>query len=123
MTSYLALLKNILNEKCPKCEQGKVFATSGNLLLLRIPKMHEHCSTCNHKFEKEPGYFFGAMFVSYALAVGEMLLLFLFLHVFISSYVTIILSIVAATLLLSTFNFRCSRMIWIYIFDGMNRKL
>ncbi|MEY2701549.1 MAG: hypothetical protein RLY43_182, partial [Bacteroidota bacterium] len=59
----------------------------------------------------------------YALAVGEMLLLFLFLHVFISSYVTIILSIVAATLLLSTFNFRCSRMIWIYIFDGTNRKL
>ena len=123
MTSYLALLKNILNEKCPKCEQGKVFATSGNLLLLRIPKMHENCSTCNHKFEKEPGYFFGSMFVSYALAVGEMIVLFLLLNLFVSSYITIIILIGIASLIVSTFNFRCSRMIWIYIFDGMNRKL
>lgn len=123
MISFLVLLKNIVKENCPKCEQGKVFANAGNLLLFQIPKMHPNCLICNHKFEKEPGYFFGSMFVSYALAVGEMLLLFLFLHVFISSYITIILSIAAATLLVSTFNFRCSRMIWIYIFDGINRKL
>lgn len=123
MISFLVLLKNIVKENCPKCEQGKVFANAGNLLLFQIPKMYPNCLICNHKFKKEPGYFFGSMFVSYALAVGEMLLLFLFLHVFISSYITIILSIAAATLLLSTFNFRCSRMIWIYIFDGINRKL
>jgi len=31
--------------------------------------MHERCPTCGLKFEREPGYFLGAMYVSYALAL------------------------------------------------------
>jgi uncharacterized protein (DUF983 family) len=34
-----------------------------------FPKMHERCPTCGLKFEREPGYFLGAMYVSYALAL------------------------------------------------------
>ena len=31
--------------------------------------MHERCPTCGLKFEREPGYFLGAMYVSYGLAL------------------------------------------------------
>ena len=32
--------------------------------------MHERCPVCGLKFEREPGYFLGAMYISYALALG-----------------------------------------------------
>jgi hypothetical protein len=31
--------------------------------------MHESCPVCDLKFEREPGYFLGAMYVSYAIGV------------------------------------------------------
>jgi len=37
--------------------------------------MHERCPVCNLKFEREPGYFLGAMYISYAIALGTIILL------------------------------------------------
>lgn len=31
--------------------------------------MHERCPVCDLKFEREPGYFLGAMYVSYGLGL------------------------------------------------------
>jgi hypothetical protein len=31
--------------------------------------MYERCSVCNLKFEREPGYFLGAMYISFGLAL------------------------------------------------------
>ena len=36
--------------------------------------MNECCSICGLKFEREQGYFLGAMYISYALALGVILL-------------------------------------------------
>lgn len=119
----MALLFDILGEKCPKCGKGKVFAEKGNIFLLRLPKMNTHCSNCNHKFEKEPGYFFGSMFVSYAVAVAEMVVFFLIVNQFIESYLTIVVLIGILAVVMSTFNFRFSRMLWIYMLDGKNKKI
>jgi uncharacterized protein (DUF983 family) len=46
---------------CPRCRRGTIFA--GRLA------MHPTCPACGLRFEREPGYFTGAMYVSYALAV------------------------------------------------------
>lgn len=35
--------------------------------------MWERCPTCGLKFEREPGYFLGAMYISYGLALITML--------------------------------------------------
>ena len=37
--------------------------------------MNERCSICGLKFEREQGYFLGAMYISYALALAVILLL------------------------------------------------
>jgi hypothetical protein len=63
------------------------------------------------------------MFVSYAVTVGEMIIFFLLVHLFVESFVTIIVLIALLSILLSTFNFRLSRMIWIYMLDGKNRQV
>jgi len=31
--------------------------------------MHERCPVCDLKFEREPGYFLGAMYISYGLGI------------------------------------------------------
>ena len=119
----MSTLVNILREKCPKCSKGQVFAKKGNILLLQMPKMNTNCSNCHHKFEKEPGYFFGSMFVSYALIVAEMIVFFLMASQVIDSFVTILVLMGIITILGSPFNFRLSRMLWMYLLDGPNKKI
>jgi hypothetical protein len=31
--------------------------------------MNDDCPTCGHHFEREPGYFLGAMYISYPLSI------------------------------------------------------
>jgi uncharacterized protein (DUF983 family) len=119
----MSVLTGIITEKCPKCGKGKVFSKKGNPLLFQMPRMNERCPVCDHKFEKEPGYFFGSMFVSYAITVGEMIVFFLLAHFFVKEIVTMIVLIGILSILLSTFNFRLSRMIWIYMLDGKDRQI
>jgi uncharacterized protein (DUF983 family) len=51
-------LVGILRQRCPRCRAGKILRGS---ILLRFPKMDERCEDCDLKFEREPGYFLGAM--------------------------------------------------------------
>jgi len=38
-------------------------------ILVGFPSMHERCPVCALKFEREPGYFLGAMYISYGVAL------------------------------------------------------
>ena len=107
--------------KCPKCKNEKIFNKKGNLLLFRIPKMNSKCNNCGFLFDKESGFFFGAMFVSYALIVAEAVALFVILHVFLDlTYLITFISIVALITLIGTVNYRLARVIWIYLFYSEN---
>ena len=59
------LLGAIFRQLCPRCRAGSIFCAS----IFRFPKMHERCPTCNLKFEREEGYFLGAMYISYGLSL------------------------------------------------------
>lgn len=78
--------------------------------------MHSHCSHCGYRFEKEPGYFIGSLYVSYALAVAEMLALFIALVFWVDIY-WILGILLFALVALSFINFRFARIIWIWIFQ------
>lgn len=111
-------LKQILNNECPNCQKGKVFREKNLICGYHWPKMYRNCLNCDYQFEKEPGFFFGAMYVSYALTVGESLVTYLIAHQFFTVTFDwrIIYIIASVIVLLSFFNIRLSRMIWIYIF-------
>jgi uncharacterized protein (DUF983 family) len=59
-------LASILQQRCPRCRIGRIFQSS---IFRGFPKMCERCSICDLKFEREPGYFLGAMYISFALGV------------------------------------------------------
>ncbi|RFZ91380.1 DUF983 domain-containing protein [Mucilaginibacter conchicola] len=62
--------KAALHARCPKCRRGKMFA--GSTIAGYGQRMNEDCPYCGFHFEIEPGYFYVAMFVSYALDVAIM---------------------------------------------------
>src|ERR1700723_172324 len=58
---------SILRQRCPRCRVGGIFRGS---IFRGFPEMYQLCETGDLKFEREPGYFLGAMYVSYGLALG-----------------------------------------------------
>lgn len=106
----------MLSGKCPHCEKGQIFYENGNPFLFQIPKMHHHCPECEYRFEREPGYFFGAMYVSYAIAIAEMVAIFIISRLFVSELLYSFLLMTGISIFLMTFNYKYSRLIWMYIF-------
>ncbi|MFZ0999742.1 MAG: DUF983 domain-containing protein, partial [Candidatus Sulfotelmatobacter sp.] len=66
-STKLATAGDILRQRCPRCRTGSIFRYS---IFRGFPKMHDRCPVCDLKFDREPGYFLGAMYVSYALGVA-----------------------------------------------------
>jgi uncharacterized protein (DUF983 family) len=109
------LLLNILREKCPSCGVGHVFEPGRPF---KMPVMKNACESCGYRFDREPGYFIGAMYISYGLAVAEALLTFLICYFFFPTLPTIWIPILImlVIVLFSVKNFRLSRIIYIHIF-------
>ena len=51
---------------CPRCRAARMFRKS---IWAGFPKMWERCPNCGLRFNREPGYFLGAMYISYGLAL------------------------------------------------------
>lgn len=110
------LLKDIFLEKCPNCHNGNVYEKGTSLL--KMPVMKERCDCCNYHFDREPGYFLGAMYISYGLAVFQGLLAFLTCYFLFPGLPTIFqpISIVLVILLFARKNYKLSRIIYIHLF-------
>jgi uncharacterized protein (DUF983 family) len=62
----IATISDILHHRCPRCRVGKIFRHS---IFLGFPKMWERCPVCHLLYEREPGYFMGAMYISYIVGL------------------------------------------------------
>ena len=79
--------------------------------------MHERCSICGTKYKIEPSFFYGAMYVSYALGVAIAVAAFITSKFILgSSVMTGFISIIAAVVLFMPLNMRLARNIWINFF-------
>ena len=114
-TSYTLLTETqaAIKAKCPRCRRGYLFK---NKMYSFKQTMYDRCPHCNLKFEREPGYFYVSMFVSYALNVAEMVAVCVAIYVLTGSEnpMTYIAIFLLATFILSPFNFRYSRVILLY---------
>ena len=101
------ILFGVLGNLCPKCFEGKVYAS--------LLKMNEICPFCSLKFEREQGYFTGAMAISYIIGFFAILPTLLAL-LFFDAPVWMIVAIPGIELTaLAPFTVRWSRLIWLYI--------
>ena len=113
-------LYSILFNKCPKCHIGN-FWTSNNPFKNMFFSNNNTCKTCKNCslfYELETGFWYGSMYVSYAISVGVMLLFWTLTNFFypLIDVINEILIIVIAILLVSPLNYHISRLIWINFF-------
>ncbi|MBK8582320.1 MAG: DUF983 domain-containing protein [Flavobacteriales bacterium] len=62
-------LYSILNFKCPYCHEGQFFVAHP-YNLRRAGDLLDKCPKCQRRYTIEPGFYYGAMYVSYAMTVA-----------------------------------------------------
>tara|TARA_B110000444_G_C18851574_1_gene606158 strand:- start:9482 stop:9886 length:405 start_codon:yes stop_codon:yes gene_type:complete len=111
---------SILYNYCPQCHEGRFWATNNPFknVLLKDDGTSKYCNKCKLKFDLEVGFWYGAMYVSYALGVfilvvSWIMVLVLFPEIEIEHEIAIISG---AILLFAPLNYHLSRLIWINFF-------
>ncbi|HZP95470.1 MAG TPA: DUF983 domain-containing protein [Candidatus Limnocylindria bacterium] len=99
-----------LRLRCPRCLEGRVWRS--------FLATYERCSVCGLVYEREPGYFTGAMVVSYALAVPTFGIIVIALLLAGVDTAIALLAGGALYLCLAPFILRYSRVIWLH-FDWL----
>lgn len=121
----LNILYSTVFNKCPCCHKGEVFTEKNPYALRKIFSMHKHCSHCDLKYEKEPSFFYGAMYVSYALTSGWFIVWYLlFLNVLsFMDTLTFAFLVTGSIIILSPVTVRLSRLLWLNFFNTFDKKL
>jgi uncharacterized protein (DUF983 family) len=121
--SKIETFRDILNTRCPRCRQESMFK-SRTLNLRSMLKMHKSCPKCGQDFMPEPGFYFGAMYFSYAINVALMATSGVAYEVLFSpdNILITLTSVFLPPLLLAPWNFRISRAIMLYALGGIKRK-
>ena len=109
----------LLDLRCPRCHQGKLF--SHRAYSTKFAEMPAHCPVCNVAYEPEPGFYWGAMFVSYGFSVAifafsGVLCYYLLNDPAVWVYVLTVAIIVLAT---TPLVLRYSRALMLYLFGGI----
>ncbi|MFY8110553.1 MAG: DUF983 domain-containing protein [Flavobacterium sp.] len=110
-------LNSILTGSCPKCQNESMYEDKNPLNLSKVLKMNETCSHCGLHYQIEPSFFYGSMYVSYALNVAVGVAAFIISYVFFSTSIKdSFFVIIAALLILFPWVLRWSRNIYINMF-------
>ena len=117
-------LYSILTGTCPKCQQESMYLDKNRFKLNKLLKMNEHCSHCGLRYEIEPSFFYGAMYVSYALNVAIGIAAFIVSFVILNSNLKeAFIAIITSMIILFPMVLRWSRNIYINIFVSFDKKI
>ncbi len=110
-------LYSILHFKCPYCQEGDFFkARPYNLR--RIGEMYDRCPVCGGRYMIEPGFYFGAMYVSYAIgaaiAISVWVAFLVLAPVAAPHWILVVVGMI--TVLAGPYVFALSRIIWANMF-------
>jgi uncharacterized protein (DUF983 family) len=116
-------LNSILTGSCPKCQNESMYLDKNPLHLSKVLKMNENCSHCGLKYQIEPSFFYGAMYVSYGLNVAVGIAAFIVSFVFFGASIEqSFLAIVITLIVLFPFVLRLSRNLYINMFVSYDPK-
>ncbi len=114
---------SILTGSCPKCHEESMYLNNNPYHINSLFKMHERCSNCGTKYKIEPSFFYGAMYVSYAVGIAFAVAAFVIAYLFIGlGLFHTFLAIVATLVVFMPVIIRLSRNIWINIFIQYERQ-
>lgn len=108
-------------QRCPRCHEGPLFKHSA-LNLTKFADMPEACPVCGQAYEPEPGFYWGAMYISFAFSTGIMLVVGFAVYFLLNDPATwvYIVSVAVASILLTPLSLRYSRTLMLYWFGGVS---
>ncbi|WPO76822.1 DUF983 domain-containing protein [Flavobacterium sp. KACC 22761] len=116
-------INSIFTGSCPKCQNESMYEDKNPLHLTKVLKMNENCSHCGLKYQIEPSFFYGAMYVSYALNVAVGIAAFIVSFVFFGASISqSFIAIIITLIVLFPFVLRLSRNLYINMFISYDPK-
>ncbi|MBC7000265.1 DUF983 domain-containing protein [Cytophaga sp. FL35] len=116
-------LYSILTGSCPRCNEESMYTTKNPYSFGNLFKMHERCSHCGLKYKMEPSFFYGAMYVSYAVGVAFAVAAFVISYLMVgASLINSFFAIVGTLVVFLPIIIRLSRNIWINLFVKFDSK-
>lgn len=101
--------------KCPRCHEGETFET-GSWSFKKPFDMHQRCAKCDLNYFPEPGYYYGAMFISYIWTAWFCLLFMGVFFWWLGLSQTLAWTLLIAFMAINfVYIFRISRLMWINI--------
>ena len=118
MATHPGSFRSILGQKCPQCRSENVFAHP--TYSTKFLTMHRHCPNCKMDLEPEPGFYWGAMYITYGFNTGLAIVASIIMYLFFGNpstwvYVAVIGAI---SLVLAPAFFRYSRVLFLYGLGG-----
>lgn len=125
-TPKKSLISAVLGCRCPRCREGSLFVNPRTYSWERFGENHRVCPVCGVSLQPEPGFYFGAAYVSWALTVALWISVLVALKVldafgwvdygFLTHPGKLLITGGVATLVLFPWLFRMSRTIWAHFF-------
>jgi uncharacterized protein (DUF983 family) len=110
-------LSALLNLKCPQCRKGNLFTYSAYSGKHAV--MPEKCPNCGLKYEIETGFYWGAMYIAYAL-ISAIFIGFLIIYLITElKWYEIAAAYVFTVILLIPLIVRYSRALMLYTFGSV----
>jgi uncharacterized protein (DUF983 family) len=110
-------LYSIFTGTCPVCQEESMYKEPNPYKISKLFDMHERCSNCHTKYKMEPSFFFGAMYVSYAVGIAFAVAAFVISYwLFRLSLLNTFIGIVITLIVFTPVIIRWSRNIWINFF-------
>ena len=70
-------LTTVLNCRCPRCREGKLFKQRLSLGIKRNMEMHDECPVCKQRTDIEVGFYYGTGYISYLICIAIVIASFL----------------------------------------------
>lgn len=114
---------SILSLKCPTCHRGDLFPT-GSFSFDQPFAQYTHCPKCGQRYFPEPGFYYGAMFISYIGSGFFCLGFVMFLHWVLGwSMLASFLTLTAVLAILFVWWFRVSRSAYLNLVYGFKPEI
>jgi uncharacterized protein (DUF983 family) len=110
--------------RCPRCRKGSMYKNNNLLSFSFANSMNLECAHCKQSFEPEPGFYYGAMYMSYGLQVLLFMFLFFFFAVIgeMNIHWFVIMTFIAM-LLASPYFLKLSRTLYLMLFVRFDKTL
>ena len=118
------IVASILLLKCPKCHKGEFLDKKPRLFWSWV-RVKDSCDNCQSPFKIEPSFYYGSMYVAYALGVAVTGIIAALYYLVTSNFsvVRLFFLIVGVLLILNPYLNAWSKNIWANFFFSYDNKL